>query len=327
MRPFVVLLLLGAWFLFASRDALAHGLDPIGVSVRETARGRLRVTIDRPAALAPDQMDVLLEPSCTATATSSRPSAAGRVREERELLCDRSLTGTTLAVTGLDAARVDAVVRVELSGGYVHRRVLSATDAKLQLSDEAGVLATALSYAGLGAKHLALGWDHLLFVLGVAFLARSVRRAALALTAFTIGHSLTLSAAALGVVRFPTAWAEIAIAASLVWLALEVVRADGDHGPVRRLAPASGALGLVHGLGFATALAEAGLPQSDVPLALACFNIGIEVVQLVFVIALFVVVGVTRRGPSLTWERARPWLGHAIGAVAAMLCIERLWML
>ncbi|NUO54360.1 MAG: HupE/UreJ family protein [Polyangiaceae bacterium] len=327
MRRLVALLLLGAWLLFASGDALAHGLDPIGVSVREAAGGKLSVSIDRPAALAPNQIDVVLEPSCTSTETSTEPSAAGRVREERVLLCDRPLTGTALAVTGLDAARVDAVVRVELSGGHVHRRVLSATDAKLELSEEAGLLATALSYVGLGAKHLALGWDHLLFVLGVAFLARSVRRAALALTAFTIGHSLTLSAAALGVLRFPTTWAEIAIAASLVWLALEVVRADGKQEPVRRLAPASGALGLVHGLGFATALAETGLPQNEVPLALACFNIGIEVVQLVFVVALFAVVALARRGPWLTWERTRPWVGHAIGAVAAMLCIERLWLL
>jgi hydrogenase/urease accessory protein HupE len=312
--------------VFGPTSALAHGVDPIGVSVREAGEGKVRLIIDRPSSLASESFEVLLEPACSATTVSMGPSALGRVREERDLLCDAALTGTTVAVRGLDTARLDAVVRVELASGHVHRRVLSSARPSLLLSPEPGIAGAVVSYLALGAKHLALGWDHLLFVLGVAFLARSVRRAALALTAFTVGHSLTLSAAALGVLQVPTAWAEIAIAASLVWLALEVVRADGEGNATRRLAPACGALGLVHGLGFASALAEAGLPQADVPLALACFNIGIEVVQLAFAGALFAMVALTR-STRLTWDRARPWLGHAIGAVAAMLCIERLWML
>lgn len=328
MKSSSALLLLIVCFVVAPGAAQAHGLDPIGVSIREVAAGNVTLILDRPAALASDdRVDVVLEPKCASSTVSSAPSAAGRVRDERALTCNGPLTGTTVAVTGLGVARLDAVVRVELAGGHVHRRVLSSAESELHLSEDAGLLPTATSYLGLGAKHLALGWDHLLFVLGVAFLARSVRRAALALTAFTVGHSVTLSAAALGVLRFPTAWAEIAIAASLVWLALEVVRADGEERAGRRLALACGALGLVHGLGFATALTEAGLPRNDVPLALACFNIGIEVVQLAFVVALFASVAMARRAGGLTWERTRPWLGHAMGAVAAMLCIERIWLL
>jgi hydrogenase/urease accessory protein HupE len=321
-----ILLLVAPYLLVVPRDARAHGLDPVGVSVSEAAGGNVSLTVDRPSALADDTVDVVLDATCSSTKTTREPSAAGRVREHRALSCDRALTGTALAVEGLDIARLDAVVRVELADGRVHRRVLTVADPRLQLSEDAGILPTAVSYLGLGAKHLALGWDHLLFVLGVAFLARSIRRAALALTAFTVGHSLTLSAAALGMLKLPAAWAEIAIAASLVWLALEVVRAQGETA-TRRLGPACGGLGLVHGLGFGTALTEAGLPEADVPLALACFNIGIEIVQLAFVAGLFALVAVVGRGPELTWERARPWLGHAIGAVAAMLCIERIWLL
>jgi len=313
---------------FAARSADAHGLDPIGVSLREAENGAVVLRLDRPASL-PDgaRIDVVLEAGCEEASSVIAPTTAGRVREERHLQCVAPLGGTSLAVLGLTEAGVDAVVRAELSSGLVHRTVVSARAPRVTFAAAPSTTSTALAYFALGAKHLALGWDHLFFVIGIAWVARTAKRAALALTAFTAGHSATLSAAALGLMSFPTAWAELAIALTLVWLAAEVLRSTTDPPTVRRLAAASGTVGLVHGLGFATALADIGLPRHDVPLALFSFNLGVEAAQLALVAAAFFGVALAGRAAAIDRDRVRPWLGHALGALAAMWCIERAFTL
>jgi hydrogenase/urease accessory protein HupE len=314
--------------LFSEQDASAHGLDPIGVSLREEKGGAVVVRIDRPASLPNGAtIGVAVDAGCEEASTSVTPGSAGRAREERHLHCRSALAGTRLTVTGLEAAGLDAVVRAELADGQIHRGVASARAPEIALAAAPSPTNAARSYLGLGAKHFALGWDHILFVLGVAWIARTARRAAIAITAFTAGHSVTLSAAALGFLRFPTAWAEIGIALTLVWLALQVLRRPADAPATGRLAIASAAMGLVHGLGFATALAHTGLPDRDVPLALFCFNLGIEIAQLALVAILYLAASLSVRTATIDRERLRPWLGHAIGALAAMWCIERVFSL
>ncbi len=308
----------------ATRTAQAHGLDPIGVSVREREAGDVRIVIDRPAVLAGGaHLAVELGPGCRAASPPVVHESAGRAREEHGYQCTGPLAGGAVTVAGLEAVGLDAIVRAELADGAVHRGIASANEPSLRLEEAPSAAKTAWSYFGLGAKHLALGVDHLLFVLGVACITRSPRRVALALTAFTLGHSVTLTAAALGWLRFPPAWAELGIAFTLVWLAFQVVRGGQGAAPLGRVAAASGAMGLVHGLGFATALAEAGLPERDVPLALFSFNVGVEAAQLAFVTLLYGCAVAAARLGRFDAERARPWVGHALGAIAAMWCIER----
>jgi hydrogenase/urease accessory protein HupE len=303
----------------------AHGLDPVGVSVREDAAGEVTVALDRPATLAGGvALEVSLGTGCIAGAPAIVPDRAGRVVETRQFRCERPLTGRTVEVTGLEAAAQGAVVRVEEASGLVHRGVLTARSPRLAVQEPPGRAAVVASYLLLGAEHLARGADHLAFILGVALLARRVRRVALALTAFTVGHSVTLSATTLGLIRLPTAWAELAIAATLVWLAVEISRRPAHEATTSRLGVACGGVGLVHGLGFASALAEVGLPEQDVPLALFGFNAGIELAQLALVGAAFALARASTAVRRLDGDRLRPWVGHAIGAVAAMWCLERL---
>lgn len=327
MRRWLILATLTFVLAWPAR-ARSHGLDPVGVSVRESATGEASVAVDRPASLADGaSLEVSLGPGCAAEPRAVVPDRPGRVVERWRLRCEGPLSGRTLAISGLEAASVDAVVRVEEVSGRVHRGVLTARSPRLPMSAPPSRLAVVASYSKLGAEHLARGADHLAFILGMALLARRARRVALALTAFTAGHSLTLTATTLGVIRLPTAWAELAIAATLVWLAVEISRRPAREATTSRLGVACGGVGLVHGLGFASALAEVGLPEQDVPLALFGFNAGIELGQLALVGAAFALARASAAARRLDPDRLRPWVGHAIGAVAAMWCLERLFAL
>jgi hydrogenase/urease accessory protein HupE len=179
------------------------------------------------------------------------------------------------------------------------------------------------SYAALGIEHILLGLDHLLFVFGLLLLVGR-RSAALVktITAFTAGHSVTLSLAALGLVRVPQAPVELLIALSVFALAVELARPD--RGAVGRRPWVMALLfGLLHGLGFAAALAQVGLPETDIPLALFSFNVGIEIGQLAFVAV--IVAGRHWLARPLArlprWSEAVPI--YTLGCLAAYWCFER----
>jgi len=181
-------------------------------------------------------------------------------------------------------------------------------------------------YLLLGVEHIASGLDHLLFVFGLLVLV-AARTGPLVktVTAFTVGHSVTLSLAVLGFVAFPSGLIELAIAASIFVLGAELVHTPGERpGMLRRFPWAmAGAFGLLHGFGFAGALAEVGLPSGEIPLALFAFNVGIELGQLAFIglvlVAWRLVVHV--QVPLPTWSHALP--AYGIGCLAAYWCIER----
>jgi hydrogenase/urease accessory protein HupE len=193
--------------------------------------------------------------------------------------------------------------------------------------ERASALGAFRDYLRLGVLHIATGFDHLLFVFGLVLLANSARRQVWTVTAFTAGHSVTLSLAALGVVRVPTAPIEVAIAATILALALELARgepAPGKEGALRRRPWAVAfTFGLLHGFGFAGALAEVGLPQEEIPVALFSFNLGIELGQLAFV----ALVLVLRRALAPALSRAPAWIVRApvtaIGALAVYWCLDR----
>jgi hydrogenase/urease accessory protein HupE len=176
-----------------------------------------------------------------------------------------------------------------------------------------------------GIEHILTGVDHLLFLFALLLIVRGTRRIIATVTAFTVAHSLTLAAATLGWVRVPTPAVEAIIALSIVFVAVEVVRRrQGMEGMTSR-APWAVAFcfGLLHGFGFAGALAGIGLPDRAIPLALLCFNVGVEIGQLIFVCAALAIMAMVRRLPL-----ARPrWAGlaaaYGIGGIAAFWMLQR----
>lgn len=251
-------------------------------------------------------------------APRTQPTSNGSVLSWT-LRCPSGLRGE-LALEGFSARLPDAVLQFEPLGEKPQHVVLSATRTQWTVSTAPEPPPVA-HYFPLGIEHILLGPDHLLFVLGLWALWRRSGRAATALvgtlTAFTVAHSITLAGATLGGWQLPSAAVEACIAASILLLAVEL--ASGEVGVAGR-APArvAFAFGLLHGFGFAGALAQTGLPDDARAWALAAFNIGVEAGQLLFVVALMLLTGLAR--PVL---RYAPAALTAYGAVAAYWLIER----
>jgi len=292
--------------------------------------------------VSPERVEVLWkEPAVRVVGSRLRPvlpgecAGIGRPHVEREgtgvvarwaLDCPGGLVGKTLSVEGIPSSRADVLLRVALRDGRVDQQVLNGDASRHVVPPAPGWTAVAATYFGLGVGHILLGVDHLLFVLGLLLLVRGLRSMVQTLTAFTVAHSLTLALATLGVVAVPPRPVEVAIALSILFLALEVLRVREGRSSITRRNPWAVAFGfgLLHGLGFAGALTEIGLPAGEIPLALLFFNIGIEAGQLLFVV-LFVLVRWSLRQLQLGWpgpaHLVPPYL---IGGIAAYWVLERI---
>jgi hydrogenase/urease accessory protein HupE len=240
--------------------------------------------------------------------------------------CGRSgLTGAEIEVAGLAAVGSDVLLRVIRADGSAVRAVLRPDAPAFRLPRGQRPIDVAGGYLALGVEHLLTGADHLLFLLGLLLLVRERKKLLATVTAFTLGHSVTLSLAALGVVHIPSAPAEAAIAFSILVLAVELAR-ERPGALSRRPWAMAAAFGLLHGLGFAGALAEVGLPAREIPLALVSFNTGIELGQIAFLAVVFLGLlllrPAARRLPA--WSTAVPV--YAIGSLAAYWVIERVAM-
>lgn len=314
--------------------AAAHNLAPAYLELRELAGGRVAVSWKLPALI---PRGVRLAPRLPC-ADASEPSA--RLADEAlvlswELACGGSLVGREIAVDGLAGSGTDALVRIALADGREIRTILTGAAPALRVPERERGASVFASYARLGVEHLATGLDHVLFVAGLALLLGATRRLALAVSAFTAGHSVTLALAALGFVAVPQRAVEVGIAASIVVLALQLARqrSGGElRGLARRPALLPFAFGLLHGLGFAGALGELGLPQHAIPLALFAFNVGIELGQLALVALLLAACWALARAPlarftSAPRGAAARLLGElpatAIGGLGVFWCLER----
>ncbi|HVK75339.1 MAG TPA: HupE/UreJ family protein [Kofleriaceae bacterium] len=312
--------------LAVAAPVAAHPLGPSSLQLDEHAPGRATARFQTPAA-------ANLSPRWPAGCAAARRAGAvdGDVRVEHfELDCHgRPLAGAEVGVDGLAARDAIAIVRVRLAGGRVAHDVLGPAHPRVTIPAEPAWTQVVLAHGRLGVEHLLDGLDHLLFVLGLLLVVSGLRARAVTLTAFTAGHSVTLALAALGVVHVPAAPVEILIAITLIVVALQALEPPPLPGAPRRPAWLLAAgFGLIHGLGFAGALTGAGLPADDLALALAGFNLGIEVGQLALVAAAMLVAALVGRGfrGATRWgPRARIAAAYTIGGLAAMWCLERTW--
>jgi hydrogenase/urease accessory protein HupE len=314
----------------AAGTGSAHPLAPALLSLEAEPGGEVAVRW-KVSRLRPSGTDVrpVLPAHCQTLGAPEVSVGDSDVTEAWRVDCGaQGLVGSTLGVTGLERSRTDALIHVRLDDGRSVRGLVNAEQAAFLVPERESALSVARSYLGLGVEHLLTGLDHVLFVIGLVLLVSSWRALVTTITSFTIGHSVTLSLATLGLVSVPTLWFELAIAFSILVLGAELARGDGVEGWLHRW-PWAMALGfgLLHGLGFAGALSEIGLPQGEIPLALFSFNIGVELGQLL-VVAPFV-VGIALAGERLA--SATPLLvrlpAYAIGSLAAYWCIERAGLL
>jgi hydrogenase/urease accessory protein HupE len=265
-------------------------------------------------------------PAGTTELTPRQGVFTGTVYVERwQISRSGGLAGQTLRIDGIANGVTDVIVRIERADGTSQVERLLPHQPEFTVQAASGALEVARSYLVLGVEHILGGVDHLLFVLALLLIVRGGKRIFLTITAFTLAHSLTLVAATLGWVHVPGPPIEAMIALSIVFVAMEIVRGlRGTPGLTAR-APwvVAFSFGLLHGFGFAGALAEVGLPQKAIPIALFTFNVGVEVGQLVFVAAVLAVTAVWRRVPM----PRRDWMPYlapyAIGSVAMFWVVDR----
>jgi len=310
-----------------ARPVGAHPLAPALLELRERA-GSVTEVLWKTPLLKPTGEPIAprLPATCRAATAPAMIEEAGNLATRWSVRCEAGWIGQTLWVEGLAETGTSALVRLELTDGRVLQALLSGSAGSFTVPERTSATRVFTSYLGLGLRHLLTGPDHLLFVLGLLLLVPLGRPLLLTISAFTLGHSVTLSAAILGWVTVPQAPIEIAIAASIAVLAAELAaRAEGHRtGLSRRPWAMALAFGLLHGLGFAGALAAIGLPVGELPLALLAFNLGIEIGQLVWIAAFAALGGLM----ALAGKRAPLWAARAaaygIGSVAALWCLERI---
>lgn len=314
MRPLALALLVLCLALAAS-IARAHEFRPAVLTLREHSPGTFAFR---------------WQPAFDAQRRPLRdvaPVFPEHCRVEAETLDCQGRGLGEITVSGLRRHPVDVVVRVRWHDDRERTVVLHGSDDRAVLGDgTVGQSALELlgTYFALGVEHILIGIDHVLFVLGLVLLVGWRRRLLLAITGFTLAHSLTLAASTLGWAVLPQGPVEVCIALSIVLLAVELV----DERPTltRRLpGVVAFVFGLLHGFGFAGALQEIGVPPDRAWLSLLGFNLGVEAGQLLVIAAAGLVGLVARRLPQP--RRWRLVAAYAGGTVAAAWAIERAWPL
>ena len=237
--------------------------------------------------------------------------------------CADGLAGGTITIGDLDAAVIDVLARYERDNGTTQVARMTPTSTSFVVTESESQWQVAGTYFVLGVEHILFGIDHLLFVLALLLIVDGLRKLIWTVTAFTASHSITLAAAALGFVHVPQQPVEAVIALSIVFVASEIMHwRQGKPGLTRRRPwVVAFAFGLLHGLGFAGALSEIGLPEHAIPVSLLFFNVGVEAGQLLFVAAALLTATLLARlrPPEWTWRV----VVYGIGSIAAFWTIER----
>ncbi|MBI2383516.1 MAG: HupE/UreJ family protein [Gammaproteobacteria bacterium] len=320
--------------------AAAHELQSVALWLHEEAPGRIAVTLKTP--LARDGGAVAVVPRFPAGCRNDDEPRVDReagtvVRQWRET-CRDGLAGMRLRIEGLDPRAPEAMVVARFADGRSLTLAVDRHDPEAVLAPPAQAAGLRLSaYLELGVEHILLGTDHLLFVLGLILVVGAAGRGramlVAALTAFTLAHSFTLACAVLGLWGLPPRPVELSIALSIVLLALEL--AEHPRRAAAGLAPSltlrkpwlvAFGFGLLHGFGFAGALAAIGLPEPARAWALLLFNAGVEIGQLLFVAAVLLVLAALRRLHAAQ-PRAAGAAATVLGGVAMYWTLERavLW--
>lgn len=275
--------------------------------------------------------------------TPVRGSMVGGAYIERyNIRRDGGLAGGEVVIEGLTGLSTDVLVRIERLDGSTEVARLAAANPSFEVQGSLTRMEVASTYTLFGIEHILEGIDHLLFVACLILIAGTGRRILITISGFTIAHSTTLTLAALNLARLPIPPIEAVIALSIVFLAREIAMERRDTLTWRYPITVSASFGLLHGFGFASALGEIGLPQTEILAALLAFNLGVEIGQLLFVCSILICVWIVSKLASLigntrisvigTDGNTRPlvWLqtlekpmAYVVGSVTIIWTIER----
>jgi hydrogenase/urease accessory protein HupE len=293
--------------------AAAHEMTMADLTAREVAPGEFLWSWGIPGKNTPIAQDL----------TPVWPE--GCKSEEKTVSCGNKGLAGVLSIQGIGNNYSAVILRITWRGGERSTYTLSKNSPTVRLfgaaRDDRDVWELAQTYGVLGVEHILSGIDHLLFVISLLFLVGFRRQLLTTVTSFTVAHSITLAASAWGALTLRPPPVEAAIALSIVLVSAEALN---TRQTITRRLPAIVAFvfGLVHGLGFAGALKDVGLPEQNANVALVSFNLGVEAGQLLVIGLAFELVLAARR---FRWnEAARRAILYVIGSVSVFWTLSRL---
>lgn len=318
------------------KPAHTHALEPAYLEISVLEGDKWQITWRRPQVGGrPMQIDAELPEACfprrgPAPRYDGRAFVVGWVAT-----CETPISQGELSIDGLQNTATDVLVRYAPSHDASPQMIrLTPEDTRVKLPAVPSAWSVLFSYFGLGVDHILGGIDHLLFVLALMLFIADRRQLIIAITSFTIAHSITLTSASLGLVSLPIPPVEAVIALSIVFLATEILTSKQEPQSFLQKWPwlAAFSFGLLHGFGFASALKGIGLPENDLPLALLSFNLGVEAGQLMFVCAVLIISILTKKVlPSGAIDKlmGKGRLGmqiaaYSIGSIAMFWTIQRI---
>jgi hypothetical protein len=309
------MLTLTSLVLLAS-TALAHEVRPALLKLTQSTEGKWQAVFKQPQVQG-RFLNLKVKTNCDAGIATSILSGAA-LQESFQLNClNKALN--FVEIEGLDRTMIDTMVTVESATGRISNHLISATQPTLYLN---GSVPSVPVYLLLGVEHLVFGVDHVLFILILLYIVSGWKNLVKVVTSFTLAHSITLGLAAFDIVKVSQAPVEALIALSVVLLALESLRTE--KGLISRYPwVVAFIFGLLHGLGFASALADIGLPEASAITALFLFNVGIELGQLAIVAAALGFVYLVGRSQIRFVAATTSLPIYFVGSVASYWFIDR----
>ncbi|PCH52909.1 MAG: hypothetical protein COC20_01765 [Cellvibrionales bacterium] len=306
-----------------SSTVQAHESRPLYVEIHQQTDTNFLLQWKTPSSVPARNNPVIYLEGCVAKARPVVVQASEGLLNKQQLHCPINLSRVLITYPRSNQA-IATLIRFHRINGEVHTKLLGSSDYEWLVPDQESTLGVAVDYTKMGAAHIWNGIDHLLFLACLIFIAGTVKRIVITVTGFTLAHSLTLVLSTLHIVNLPVAPVEAVIALSIVLLAKEI--AVGRHNTLTWRYPmaVSSSFGLLHGFGFASALNEIGLPQTELFTGLLFFNLGVEVGQVLFV---FLAVALYRLLIYSKFNIQKPVIAkpasYVIGIVASFWVIER----
>ena len=322
-RALVALVVFG---LFA-RTVWAHELRPAFLELRQTGPETYDVLFKVPGGGENLRLALYAElpEDCVKIAAPRTTFVENALTERWSVRRSGGLGGRTIRIAGLAETTTDVLVRLESLDGRSQIARLTPDRPSFVVEPVPSRWLVASTYVRLGVDHILRGVDHLLFVLGLILIVPDRWMLLKTITSFTVAHSITLGVATLGYVSAPVAPVEAAIALSILFLGPEIVRHQrgGTSLTIRHPWVVAFAFGLLHGFGLASGMNTVGIPRVEIPVALLCFNIGVEAGQLGFV-ALILLMARASRAVPIRWPRVVGLVpAYTVGSMGAFWAIQR----
>ncbi len=311
-------------FMGLSTSAHSHESRPLHIEINETQANIFALQWKIPPSIPDKSSPAVYLEGCEKASKAMVMRVSGSLVQKQLFNCGSGL-GAVLIQYPFANPSVSTMIRLNRLSGGQHTRLLGPEETSWSVPEQESKWGIALEYANLGIKHIWGGIDHLLFLVCLLLIAGTGRRILITVTGFTVAHSVTLALSALDIIHVAIAPVEAMIALSIVFLATEIVRDHRETLTWKYPIAVSGSFGLLHGFGFAAVLSEIGLPQTELVTGLLFFNVGVEIGQIVFVLA---VIAVIKALKHIMLDIKQPQIekpaAYVVGILATYWMIERI---